>query len=103
MPEEKIVSFHKGNRLLRRSAVTNKTGLADMTIDRLEARGDFPARVRLGPNSVAWLEEEVEQWIEARLRARGPLPIPEPLRRTAERPQARALETGSDRATKGAS
>lgn len=37
---------------------------------RLEAAGQFPRRVRLGSNRVAWLREEVEQWLTARVEAR---------------------------------
>jgi len=37
---------------------------------RLEAAGQFPRRVRLGANRVAWLREEVEQWLTARVEAR---------------------------------
>lgn len=35
-------------------------------IHRLEQAGTFPKRIRLGPNRVAWLLNEVEEWIEAR-------------------------------------
>ena len=39
-------------------------------IARLEAAGQFPKRIRLGQNRVAWLQSEVEAWIEERLAAR---------------------------------
>lgn len=71
-------------RLLRRRVVADKTGLSAMSIDRLEARGDFPRRLRLGPNSVAWVESEVDEWIDRRARERGPLPEPRGLRQLRE-------------------
>jgi len=37
---------------------------------RKEKRGEFPKRVRLGAARHAWLEDEIDQWIEARARAR---------------------------------
>jgi prophage regulatory protein len=37
-----------------------------MTLWRLEKAGKFPARRRLGMNSVAWLEEDVNTWIASR-------------------------------------
>lgn len=37
---------------------------------RLEAQGTFPKRVRIGANRVAWVREEVDHWIAARLDAR---------------------------------
>ena len=42
-------------------------------IARLEKAGQFPIRVRLGQNRVAWLRTEVDAWIEERLRERDVL------------------------------
>lgn len=39
-------------------------------IDRLEAQGLFPKRVRLGQNRVGWVRSEVEDWIRARIEQR---------------------------------
>jgi prophage regulatory protein len=36
-------------------------------IARLEAAGQFPKRVRLGACRVAWLAEEVQNWIDERV------------------------------------
>jgi prophage regulatory protein len=38
-------------------------------IARLEAAGRFPKRIKLGENRVAWLQAEVEKWIEERIAA----------------------------------
>ena len=38
---------------------------------RLEAKGSFPKRVRIGANRVAWVRQEIDSWIEARLNARN--------------------------------
>ena len=40
-------------------------------VKRLEKAGLFPKRVRLGPNSVAWVEAEIEAWQKAKADARG--------------------------------
>ena len=53
-------------RLLRMKQVVTMTGLSRMTIYRLEAAGQFPARRRLGTNSVGWIEEDVAMWIASR-------------------------------------
>ena len=37
---------------------------------RLEAAGQFPKRIRLGQNRVAWLLKEVEEWLDARIAKR---------------------------------
>ena len=39
-------------------------------IARLEAAGEFPKRVQLGQNRVGWIEEEVLDWLLARIKAR---------------------------------
>ena len=36
----------------------------------LERRGKFPPRVQVGPNTVAWLESEIKQWIAERVAER---------------------------------
>ncbi len=54
--------------ILRTNDVTQKTGLSRTTLWRLERKGDFPKRIRLGANSVGWREEEIEAWIDRRPR-----------------------------------
>lgn len=39
-------------------------------IARLEAQGEFPKRVPLGRNRVAWIEQEVMAWLEERIARR---------------------------------
>ena len=34
---------------------------------RLEDQGEFPKRRRIGPNRVAWIRTEVEQWLTKRM------------------------------------
>lgn len=55
-------------RLIRLPEVLNKTGLSR---SRLYALEDFPRRVRLGERGVAWVEEEVDEWIRERMENRG--------------------------------
>ena len=35
-------------------------------LGRLERDRKFPRRIRLSPNSVAWIEEEIDSWLEDR-------------------------------------
>jgi prophage regulatory protein len=49
---------------------------------RLEAAGQFPRRVRVGGNRVAWRASEVAEWIDAR--ERGPLNQLTPRQRAAQ-------------------
>lgn len=57
-------------QMLRLGAVIKKTGLSRSTILRLESNGQFPRRVQLSGNAVAYLREEVESWCIDRLAAR---------------------------------
>jgi prophage regulatory protein len=56
--------------LLRKPAVLKKTGLSYPTLYRKMQDGAFPLPVQLGPNSVAWIEKEIEDWILALPRAK---------------------------------
>ena len=53
--------------ILRRNQVEARTGLARSTIyDRIKA-GDFPTPISLGPQSVGWIESEINGWIAERV------------------------------------
>ena len=39
-------------------------------VQRLETAGKFPKRVQLGPNRVAWLLSEVDEWVNERITMR---------------------------------
>ena len=54
-------------RLLRFPIVRERTGLSRSTIWRLERSGAFPKHRRISANAVAWIEEEVNRWIQARV------------------------------------
>ena len=54
------------DRIIRKDEATRLTGLSSRSIDRREAAGDFPARVRLGPNSVGWRLSQITTWISSR-------------------------------------
>jgi prophage regulatory protein len=65
-------------RLLRLPQVIEATGLGKTTIYALQALGDFPMRVKITAHSVAWVEEEVQAWLTARIeRARSETAAPE--------------------------
>ncbi len=56
--------------LLRRPDVEQRTGLKRSSIYALMKDGAFPQQVSLGSRAVAWVEEEIEVWIEERIKAR---------------------------------
>lgn len=49
--------------ILRRPQVEQRVGLRRSEIYRRVAKGEFPAPIRLGPNSVGWLESEVTAYL----------------------------------------
>ncbi len=55
--------------LLRLPEVKTRTGLSRSMIYALAARGEFPKPISLGRRSVAWVEDEIVQWILQRIRA----------------------------------
>jgi|ETNmetMinimDraft_28_1059901.scaffolds.fasta_scaffold225059_1 prophage regulatory protein len=57
---------------LRLPAVNERTGFGRSHIYNLIKLGKFPKQIKLGPQSVAWLESEVSEWMEQRiLESRG--------------------------------
>jgi predicted DNA-binding transcriptional regulator AlpA len=41
-------------------------------IDRMEANGDFPVRVKVGERHVAWVESEIDAHVSEMMKARPP-------------------------------
>jgi predicted DNA-binding transcriptional regulator AlpA len=41
-------------------------------VSHLEKLGEFPRHFRIGENSVSWVAEEVDGWVEDRVRGRDP-------------------------------
>ncbi len=57
--------------ILRWRHVHERTSLSRMTVDSLEARGDFPRRIQLSPRIAGWYEDELTAWLDSR-RRQGP-------------------------------
>lgn len=54
--------------ILRKPEVEQRTGLSGSSIDRLEAGGNFPVRVKISHGTVGWFSTEVDDWIASRPR-----------------------------------
>ena len=61
------------NKLVRIKNVIELTGLSKSYIYDLSNRGIFPKNVQLVPggSSVAWVESEILQWIDSRIKDRN--------------------------------
>jgi prophage regulatory protein len=56
-------------RALRYEELKSEKGIgwSRQYIRRLEKAGRFPHHFNVGPNTIAWLEEELDAWIDARV------------------------------------
>lgn len=59
----------KQQRLLRRPDVLHRCGISNSTLHRLINAGDFPSPIQLSPRAVAWVESDIDTWIEKRIEA----------------------------------
>lgn len=60
---------HREPAILRRKQVEARTGLARSTIYQYVKEGVFPKPVHLGPRAVGWIESEVSDWINDRIKS----------------------------------
>lgn len=58
-------------RFLKLDEIKTTTGLSRSSIYDKVKKGDFPAPVKLGERSVAWVSEEIDFWLDARIADRN--------------------------------
>lgn len=51
-------------RFLRLKAVMEKTGLSKSAIYSKIKEGEFPASVPIGSRTVAWIDKDINDWLE---------------------------------------
>ena len=69
-----MTTADKPTVLIRRKTLLERVPYTDRYILDLEKKGEFPKRRVLGKRCVAWVESEVEDWIQSR--EQGPAPSP---------------------------
>ena len=57
-------------RVLRIDAVAARVSFHPVHIRRLVSDNKFPAPIRLGENRVAWIETEIDEWLEVKRQER---------------------------------
>ena len=59
-------------KVLDRRALAEQKGIRfhNVHLLRLEKAGKFPRRFLIGANRTAWLETEIDEWLEQRVAAR---------------------------------
>jgi prophage regulatory protein len=60
------------SRVLRLKEVCQVTGLGRSFIYQLQAERRFPHSIKIGVRAVGWLESEVREWINSRIRVSRP-------------------------------
>src|SRR5580693_5698271 len=75
-------------KLLGFSDLKEKKGInwSRVHVSRQEKAGKFPKHVNLAPQSIGWIEEEIDAWIEARAAERSEKPA-QIARNVVDRPQ----------------
>jgi len=58
------------NRLLKLKTVIERTGVSRSHIYALAQKGKFPKPVKLTERSSAWVESEVNEWVDSRIAER---------------------------------
>jgi prophage regulatory protein len=105
-PERKI--SRKGElaarRIIRRPEVEGRTGYSGTTIWRKERDGQFPKRVQLSSDGMAvgWYEDEVDDWIQSRIRKPGKRPLSAKRAREAKVASRQVTGVGKPEAPTGA-
>lgn len=57
-------------RVLSKRAAAERVNYSVSQIDKMVSQGRFPRKIKLGPNKIGFLENEVDAWIEERVRER---------------------------------
>ena len=54
-------------RFIRKNKTSGRVGWTPVHLMREARAGRFPAPVKIGPNSVGFVESEVDEWMKARM------------------------------------
>jgi prophage regulatory protein len=57
-------------KLIRIRDVMDRTGLARSTVYKYISLGQFPQSIKLGTRAVAWVESEIDTWINDSIKRR---------------------------------
>lgn len=57
----------KLNNLIKLTSVKSMTGLSKSSIYAMMQKGSFPKNILIGERGVAWIEGEIQKWIEFKI------------------------------------
>jgi predicted DNA-binding transcriptional regulator AlpA len=81
---EDLVNASLSGRLVRAKEISYRLGVSVPTIYHWEKSNDFPKRLRLGPNLVAWKGDDIQAWLD-KLEVEGSSQQIEPLSQQSEK------------------
>ena len=81
-------------KLIRLPAVLGYTGYGRSMIYKLIKEGNFPKPVQLGTRAVAWVDEEVEAWVQGRVALSRPNPVRGAIFGKAQQPTHNLMREG---------
>jgi len=55
-----------GRRVIRKRELFKLIPLSDVTVWRMERKGEFPKRFTLGGRAVGWFADEIDEWLDAK-------------------------------------
>ena len=55
-----------GRRVIRKRELFKMIPLSDVTVWRMERKGEFPKRFTLGGRAVGWFADEIAEWLDAK-------------------------------------
>ena len=61
---DRAIASARSDRILRLTAVLDRTGLSRSTLYRKMAEGTFPPQIRIAARCVGWRESAVMTWLE---------------------------------------
>lgn len=53
-------------RIIRPAELAKRLSVCKKTLDRMEARGELPKRLKISRNVVGWRSDQLEEWLESR-------------------------------------
>jgi prophage regulatory protein len=71
------MNYSTPSKLIRQPAVEDKTGWPNNTLRTRYKNGDFPRPISIGERSIAWVERECDQVIEAMIAGKSKKEIKE--------------------------
>jgi prophage regulatory protein len=54
-------------KFIKLASVISMTGLSKSSIYAMMKKGEFPKSVTIGSRAVAWVEAEIQKWIEEKI------------------------------------